>query len=58
MSSFEGKMKKRDILGRSVFGNTQDWNFSFSISPPNEYTGLISFRIDWFDLFAVQVTFK
>ena len=30
------------------------WNFSFSISPSNEYSGLISFRIDWFDLLAVQ----
>ena len=30
------------------------WNFSFSISPCNEYSGLISFRIDWFDLLAVQ----
>ena len=28
------------------------WNFSFSISPSNEYSGLISFRIDWFDLLA------
>ena len=34
------------------------WNFSFSISPSNEYSGLISFRIDWFDLHAVQVTLK
>ena len=34
------------------------WNFSFSISPPNEYSGLISFRIDWFDLLAVQGTVK
>ena len=34
------------------------WSFSFSISPSNEYSGLISFRIDWFDLFAVQGTFK
>ena len=34
------------------------WSFSFSISPSNEYSGLISFRIDWFDLFAVQVTLK
>ena len=34
------------------------WSFSFSISPPNEYSGLISFRIDWFDLFAVQGTLK
>ena len=30
------------------------WSFSFSISPSNEYSGLISFRIGWFDLFAVQ----
>ena len=30
------------------------WSFSFSISPFNEYLGLISFRIDWFDLLAVQ----
>ena len=34
------------------------WSFSFSISPSNEYLGLISCRIDWFDLFAVQVTLK
>ena len=34
------------------------WSFSFSISPSNEYSGLISFRIDWFDLLAVQGTVK
>ena len=34
------------------------WNFSFSISPSNEYPGLISSRIDWFDLLAVQETLK
>ena len=34
------------------------WSFSFSISPSNEYLGLISFRIDQFDLHAVQGTFK
>ena len=34
------------------------WSFSFSISPSNEYSGLISFRIDWLDLFAVQRTLK
>ena len=34
------------------------WNYSFSISPSNEYSGLISFRIDWFDLLAVQRTLK
>ena len=36
----------------------KDWNFSFSISPSNEYSGLISFMIDWFDLLAVQKTLK
>ena len=34
------------------------WSFSFSISPSNEYSGLISFRIDWLDLLAVQRTLK
>ena len=34
------------------------WNFRFSISPSNEYSGLISFRIDWFDPLAVQGTLK
>ena len=35
-----------------------DWSFSFSISPSNAYSGLISFRMDWLDLLAVQGTFK
>ena len=34
------------------------WSFSFSISPSNEYSGLIFFRMDWLDLLAVQVTLK
>ena len=34
------------------------WSFSFSISPPNEYSGPISFRMDWLDLLAVQGTLK
>ena len=34
------------------------WSFSFSISPSNEYSGLISFRMDWLDLLASQRTFK
>ena len=34
------------------------WSFSFSISPFNEYSGLISFKMDWFDLLAVQGTLK
>ena len=34
------------------------WSFSFSISPSNDYSGLISFRMDWLDLLAVQGTLK
>ena len=34
------------------------WSFSFSISPSNEHSGLISFRMDWLDLLAVQGTLK
>ena len=34
----------------------KDWRFSFSMIPSNEYSGLISFRVDWFDFLAVQVT--
>ena len=48
-----------------VFSNESDlirwpkhWSFSFSISPSNEYSGRISFSIDWFDLLAVQGTLK
>ena len=36
----------------------KDWSFSFSISPPDEYSGLSSFRIDWLDLLVVQGTLK
>ena len=36
----------------------KDWRFSFNISPANEYSGLISFRMDWLDLLAVQGTLK
>ena len=36
----------------------KNWNFSFNISPSNEYSGLISFRMDWLDLLAVQGTLK
>ena len=39
-------------------GGQKYWSFSFSISPSNEYSGLISFRIDWFGLLAVQGTLK
>ena len=34
------------------------WSFSFSISPSNEYSGLISFRMDWLDILAIQRTLK
>ena len=37
---------------------TKSWSFSFNISPSNEYSVLISFRMDWFDLLAVQGTLK
>ena len=36
----------------------KDWSFSFNISPSNEYSGLISFRMAWLDLLAVQGTLK
>ena len=36
----------------------KNWSFSFTISPPNEHPGLISFRMDWLDLLAVQGTLK
>ena len=36
----------------------KDWSFSFSISPSNKYSGLVSFRMDWLDLLAVQGTLK
>ena len=37
---------------------TKDWSFSFNISPSNEHPGLIPFRMDWLELFAVQGTLK
>ena len=39
-------------------GGPKYWSFSFSISPSSEYSGLISFRMDWLDLLAVQGTLK
>ena len=41
-----------------LIGWPKYWNFSFSISPSNEYSGLISFKFDWLDLLAVQGTLK
>ena len=50
----------RVFSNESILCNTwpKHWSFSFSISPSNEYSGLISFRIDWLDLLAVQGTLK
>ena len=49
----------RVFFGESVlFRWPKIWSFSFSIRPYNEYSGLISFRIDWFDLLAIQWTLK
>jgi len=55
----DGRRRERQRL-RWLDGNTDsmDMSFSFSINPSNEYSILISFRIDWFDLLAVQVTPK
>ena len=50
----------RDFSNESVFliRWPKNWNFSFSISPSDEYSGLISFRVDWLNLLAVQGTLK
>ena len=50
----------RDFYNESVLCIRwpKDWSFSFNISPSNEYLGLISFRIGWLDLLAVQGTLK
>ena len=44
--------------GGIVLHITKHWSFSFSMSPSSEYSGLISFRMDWLDLLAVQGTLK
>ena len=53
-------LRIRVFSSESVFPITwpKYWSFSFSISPPNECSGLISFRVDWLDLLAVQGTLK
>ena len=50
----------RVFSNESVFSirGPKYWSFSFNISPSNEHSGLVSFRMDWLDLFAVQETFK
>ena len=48
----------RVFSNESVLCMTKEWNFSFSINPSNEHSGLITFRMDWLDLLAVQGTLK
>jgi len=49
---------KKQQLEPDMEQQTKYWSLSFSINPSNEYSGLISFRIDWLDLLAVQGTLK
>ena len=51
-------LSKHQGLFKWVSSLHQYWSFGFSISPSNEYSGLISFRMDWLDFLAVQGTFK
>ena len=46
------------LMSQFFISGGQYWSFSFSISPSDEYSGLISFTIDWFEFLAVQVTLK
>ena len=48
----------REALRAAIHGVTKSWSFSLSISPSNEYSRLISFKVDWLDLLAVQRTVK
>ena len=50
-----GVFSKESVIGIRW---PKNWSFSFNISPSNEYSGLISFRMDWLDLLAVQETLK
>ena len=51
-------LSQRQGLFQWVSSSPKYWSFSFSISPSSEYSGLISFRMDWLDLLAVQGTLK
>ena len=55
LSQHSGSFSKESVLR---IRQPKYWSFSFSISPSNEYSGLISFRIDWLELLAVQGTLK
>ena len=72
LTSFESVMLSNHLILPSIFPSIRVssnestlrirwpkyWTFSFNISPPNEHPGLISFRMDWLDLLAVQGTLK
>ena len=55
-SSHAFSLFEHQSLFQWVSSSPKYWSFSFSISPSSEYSGLISFRIDWFDFLAVQGT--
>ena len=56
--SFSFSLSQHQGLFQRVIRWLKYWSFGFSICPPNEYSRFISFRIDWFDLLAVQRTLK
>ena len=56
--SFSFSLSQHQGLFQRVIRWLKYWSFGFSICPPNEYSRLISFRMDWFDLLAVQGTLK
>ena len=58
LQNFGHLMGRADSLGKIEGRWPRGWRFSFSISPSSEYSELISFRIDWFDLIAVQGTLQ
>ena len=58
LPSIFSSMRVFSNLGSFCIRWPKDWSFSFNISPSSEYSGLISFRMDWLDLLAVQETLK
>ena len=54
----EGEESAKENENEQLLRWPKYWSFSFSISPSNEYSGFISFRMDWLDLLAVQGTLK
>ena len=56
--SASGSFPRSQFFGSGGQGWPKYWSFSFRISPSNEHSGLISFRMDWLDLLAVQGTVK